>query len=426
MRRWRQMPIAGALAAMPASLSAQDGLMDPANSGDTAWTMAATCAVLLLVAGVAAHQSGRVGARNGVSVLVQAAMVSAIVTLSWSLVGYTLAFGDVAGGWVGGGNAWMLIHLGNLRHGTAVPESAFALFHIAVATLSPVLMIGAWAERARFGWIVVFSALWTLIVQAPIMHGIWGGGWLSQHFAVQDWSGGLVIFTSAGVSALTVAVLLGRRLGWPNDLAGPRSPALALGGSAAAWAGALGLFGGRAFAANDDASAAMVSANLGIAAALITWAGMERLATGRITATSLSLGILAGIAAIAPAAGYVSPGAAVLFGVLGAAVGYQARRLMRSHVRIDDALDVFAVPGVCGAFGTLLLGLFLSADLGGVGYVASNSWAEQMIAQAGTLAIVICWSGLGTAIVALMVSLFIPMRVSEDAERAGLDVSSDL
>ena len=420
------MPIAGVLAAVPASLSAQDGRVDLANSGDTAWTMAATCAVLLLVTGIAVHQSGRVGARNGVSILVQAAVVSAGVTLLWSLVGYTLAFGDVTGGWVGGGNAWMLIDLGNLRHGTAMPESAFALFHIAVATLSPVLMIGAWAERARFGWIVVFSALWTLIVQAPITHGVWGGGWLSQHFAVQDWAGGLVIFTSAGVSALTVVILLGRRLGWPDGLSGPSSPALALCGSAAAWAGALGLSGGRAFAANDDAAAAMISAHLGIAAALITWAGMERVATGRIKATGLSLGILAGIAAIAPAAGYVSPGAAVLFGVLGAAVGYQTRQLMRSRIRIDDALDVFAVPGVCGAFGTLLLGLFLSADLGGVGYVAGNTLIEQAIAQASALAIVVCWSGLGTAIVALMVSLFIPMRVSEDAERAGLDVSSDL
>ncbi|MGH6743390.1 ammonium transporter [Novosphingobium sp.] len=418
------LPFLALPAAMPVAAMAQDGRTDFADSGDTAWMIAAACLVLFAGLGLALHNSGSVRARNGLSVLIQTAAVSAVVTLLWGLVGYTLAFGDITGGWIGGGNAWMLIELGNLRGGTRTAESAFALFQIAVAALGPALMIGAWAERARFGWVVTFSALWTLVVQAPIAHWIWGGGWLSRNLGVLDWAGGLVTFTSAGVSALVVALLMGRRLGFPGQSGRPQNPALALSGSAIVWIGALGLCGGWAVAANDDAAAAMIAAHLAIAAAALTWAGLERLSIGRVTAIGLGKGVIAGMAVSAPAAGYISPGAAMLFGVLGALTGFPTRRLIREALNVDDTLDVFAVSGACGILGSLLLGLFLSPSLGGIGYFGDMSMKTQLIAQLYALAIVIFWSGMATAIVALMASLLFPMRVSEDAELAGLDLAS--
>jgi len=425
MKKSRLTPFFGALAVMPAPAMAQDGRIDLANSGDTAWIMACAALVLLLfLPGIALYNSGRADARNGLSILIQSAATVAIVTLLWPVVGYTLAFGDVTSGWLGSGNAWMLGQLGNLRKGTSSPESAFALFQIALAGLAPALLIGAWAERARFGWVVAFCALWTLVVQAPIVHWIWGGGWLARRFGVLDWSGGLVIFASAGVSALVVVAILGPRIGFPGDLSQPRNPALSLTGAALAWIGALGLCGGSALAANDDAAAAMIAAHIAIAASALTWGAAERWGTGRVTAEGMAKGILAGMATIAPAAGYVSPGAAMLFGVIGALAGYHARPLVRRSLRLDDAFDVFAIPGLCGMLGSLLLAPFLSPDFGGIGYSGHNTMISQVISQFVGLGAVLLWAALATAIVALMASLAFPMRVSEDAERAGLDQSS--
>lgn len=419
------LSIPSLLAVLPERAMAQEARIDLSNSGDTAWIMAAAGLVLLLaLPGIALYNFGSVGRRNGLSVVIQSFALAAVVTVLWGIVGYTLAFGDITGGWIGGGNAWMLIELGNVRGGTDTPESAFALFQIVVAALAPALMVGAWAERARFGWVMTFGALWTLIVQAPITHWIWGGGWLSRNLGVLDWAGGLVIFTSAGVSALVVAAILGRRSLFSGMPPIPHNPALSLVGAAMAWVGALGLSGGWAVAANDDAAAAMISAHLAIAAAIVTWAGIERLASGRIKALGLGKAAMAGIATIAPAAGYISPGASILFGMLGAGAGYLASRVVRARFQVDDALDVFAVPGLCGALGSLLLGAFLSNTLGGVGYYGDMSMISQIIAQASALAVVVFWSAMATAIVALMASLVFPMRVSEDAERAGLDASS--
>ncbi|WP_454797268.1 ammonium transporter [Novosphingobium lindaniclasticum] len=425
MTRRGLLPIFAALTALPGSAMAQAGRIDVADSGDTAWMLAASALVLLMaIPGLALLHSGSVRARNALSVLIQSGAIVAVVTLLWAVVGYTLAFGDLSGGWIGGGNAWMLIDLGNVRSGTQLPESVFVLFQIAVAALPPVLMAGAWAERARFGWVVAFCALWTLVVQAPIAHWIWGGGWLSRTVGTLDWAGGLAMFTSAGVSALVVAVMMGRRIGFPRETGRAHNSVMALAGTAFLWAGAFGLCGGWALSANDDAAAAVIAAHLAIAAAVLTWLGIERLATGRVSAAASGKGVLAGIAVIAPAAGYISPGAAILFGIVGAAVGYQAQRFVRRALQIDDAMDVFAVAGLSGMAGALLLAPFLSEDLGGVGYYPGNTMISQLIAQVSGLGIVVVWSVAATAIVALMASLAFPMRVSEDAERAGLDRSN--
>jgi Amt family ammonium transporter len=411
----------GAMATMPGRLMAQDGRLDVADSGDTAWMLAAAALVSLALPGLALFHAGCARSNSRLSILAQSAAVFAVATLLWTMVGYTLAFGDISGGWIGAGNAWMLMELGNVRGGTTTPESAFALFQIGVAALPLVLMVGAWAERARFGWVVTFCALWTLVVQAPIAHWAWGGGWMSRQLGLLDWAGGLPLFTSAGVSALVVVSMMGPRLALPCPERRPSSPAAMLSGGGLAWLGALGLCGGWAVAANDDAAAAMISAHVAIAAAAVTWAGIERLTAGRVTLGGLACGILAGIATIAPAAGYVSPGAAILFGILGALTGYQARRLMLRYRRIDDVSNVFAVPGICGAVGSLMLSVFLARDFGGVGYYDGMSLRSQAFAQGIGIAVVVAWSAMVTTIIASMASLVFPMRVSEDAERAGLD-----
>ncbi|WP_395395059.1 ammonium transporter [Novosphingobium sp. BL-8A] len=409
--------IAGALPAL-----AQDARSVSADSGDTAWLLAAAALVLLAaLPGIALLHSNRLRAENRMSVQFQALGIVAVVSLIWTVVGYTLAFGDVTGGWIGGGNAWMLIRLGSLRAGTAVPESAFVLFQMAVAALAPVLMTGAWAERARFGWVLLFCGLWSLMVGAPVAHWVWGGGWLASSVGTLDWAGGLVVFVAAGVSALVSALMMGRRIDHPRRDSESRLP---LTGGALVWIGGLGLCGGWALSASDAAAAAAINAHIAIAAALLTWLAADRL-SGKRPATILGPGsaILAGLAAIAPAAGYVSPGSALILGLLGSLIGRQGLALL-ARARIDDAMGVFAVAGLPGAVGLLLLGVFQSPAFGGTGYTAGYTMISQVFAQAIGLGVVVLWSAVASAIAALMASVLFPMRMSETAERAGLDSSS--
>jgi Amt family ammonium transporter len=423
MTMQRLLPIAAIVALLPNAALAQDGRLDVADGGDTAWLLASWALALLTLPGLALFYAGRVRRNNALSVLVQCGTIFAAVSVLWIMVGYTLAFGEVGNGWLGKGNAWMLINLGNVRAGTAVPESAFALFQMAFAALAPALMAGAWAERARLGWTLVFAALWSLVVYAPIAHWIWGGGWLAQGVGTLDWAGGIVLHTSAGVSALTAAIMLGRRKGVGLGKVKPHSPALTVAGGALLWIGWLALSGGSALAASDDAAAAIIAMHVSAATAALTWLLVERVATGKPSAKGFAIGALAGIATVSPAAGYISPGAAILFGIVGALTCYFAMRFTARTLKIDDALGVFAVHGAGGILGSLLLAVFLSETLGGVGYREGMNPVAQFVAQGVGIAVVVVWSLVATVILALMASLAFPMRVSEDAEREGLDAT---
>ncbi|MEE4450380.1 ammonium transporter [Novosphingobium resinovorum] len=414
----------GPALATPTAALAQDGRLDVADGGDTAWLLAAAVLGLLVLPGMALFFAGRVRRRNAGSVLLQGGAIFAAVSVLWVIVGYTLAFGEASGSWLGKGNAWMLIALGNVRDGTGVPESAYALFQMVFAALATALMIGAWAERARFGWVVAFAALWSLVVYAPVAHWVWGGGWLAQGVGTLDWAGGIVVHLTAGVSALVIAVMLGRRKGVAQGLAVPHSPVLAIGGALLAWLGWLGLSGGAALAANDDAAAAVIATHVAAAAAALAWLLVERLTTGKPSAVGFATGAMAGIATAAPAAGFVSPGGAVLLGLLGGTGCHFALHLVRRKLAIDDALGVFAVHGFGGALGALLLALLLSERLGGVGYGEGMNPVAQLAAQGIGVLVVTVWSVVATVILALMASLAFPMRVSEDAEREGLDAAS--
>lgn len=412
-----------AIAAMAAPAWAAPAMVDPAtldvsNSGDTAFMLICAALVMLFaLPGLLLIQAGRGTARAAQGVFLQGGAIAALVSLLWVVVGYTLAFGDPSGGVIGGGNAWMLIALGNVRFGTAVPESAFVLFQIAGAMFAAMLVAGAWAGRGRFGWALAFGGLWSLIVYAPVAHWIWGGGWL-YGFGVLDYAGGIALHFCAGLSALVAAVVLGRRTGWPGAAAATHSPVMVLAGGMLLFVGNFALTGGWTLAATDDASSAIINAHVAACTSALVWLLIEKLRTRTVTAMGLVSGLLTGMAAIAPASGLVSPGAAVLIGLIAAPAGYFALRFVSETLGVDDSNHAFALHGIGGLVGALLVAVFISDGFGGVGYAEGGSMVSQLLAQLIGLAGVAMWSILGTLIISYGVATAIPMRISP-AEEAG-------
>jgi len=427
MRKFIATATTVAALALPALSHAQAGpsTLDAADTGDTAWILVSSAFVLMMaMPGLTLFYGGLVRAKGFLAVLVQVGAIAAVASLLWIMVGYTLAFGTVTNGWLGGGNAWMLLDLGNVRPGTTIPESAYVLFQMGFALITPALMVGAWVDRARFGWVVAFCAIWSLIVYAPVAHWIWGGGWLATRLGTLDFAGGIVVHTTAGISALVVALLLGKRMGFPKTLMLPHSPALTMAGAALLWVGWFGFNGGSALAANDDAASAIINTHAAACAAALVWLLIERIAVGKSTSVGFATGAIAGLATVTPAAGFIAPGAAILFGVAASTLCYPMIQLVKQRLQIDDSLDVFAVHGVGGMLGSVMLAVFISPALGGTGYAAGMGMARQLFAQVAGVGVVAAWSGVATVIAALMVSMVIPMRVSEDEEREGLDISN--
>jgi ammonium transporter, Amt family len=426
MRKIIAVALAACVLAMPALGQAQPvEALDAADSGDTAWLLASSALILLMaLPGLSLFYGGRVRTAGVLAVANQIGAIAAVTSLMWIAVGYTLAFGPVSNGWIGGGSAWMLLQLGNVRDGTLVPESAYALFQMMFAVITPAFMVGAWVDRARFGWVVGFAALWSLIVYAPVAHWVWGSGWLASRLGTMDYAGGIVVHTTAGVSALVAALLLGRRGGFPETPMPAHSPALTMIGAAMLWVGWFGLSGGSALTATDDAATAIINTHAAACAAALAWLAIEKLATGKPTSMGFVTGAIAGLATVTPAAGFIAPGAAILFGLAAAAVCYPTILLVKRRLEIDDSLDVFAVHAMGGIVGSLLLAIFLEPSLGGVGYNEGMGLARQLFAQAAGVGAVAAWSALGTVICALTVAMVIPMRVTEDEENEGLDLAS--
>ncbi len=410
------------VAVTPMVAQAQNISAAPGESGDTAWLLAATVFLLLAgLPGVALFQAGRARTGAFVATMVQTATIAAAVSLAWVLVGYTLAFGTVTAGWLGSGNAWMLIQLSDLRDGLTVPESAFAFFQIACAIVCTALIPGAWSGRARFGWVILFATLWSLIVLAPVVHWLWGGGWLAAATGTIDFAGGMVLEVSAGTAALVTAILMGRGLDFdaPRNL---RLSPITLAGAFLLWLGWLALCGGSAFAANDDAAAALLATHAAGCAGMLTRLLIDRLRRQPPRAESAAMGLVAGLAAIAPAALTVSLGAAAAIGAIGAALAVGSAALIR-RIGIDDRLGVFSLFAVPGAAGSLLVAIFMAPALGGTGYDDTMNPVAQLVAQVIGVAVVMTWSAIGSTIIALAASLAFPMRVSESSEEAGLDAA---
>jgi ammonium transporter, Amt family len=393
------------------------------DSGDTAWVLMASALVLLMtIPGLALFYGGLVRARNVLSVVMHCFVMVCTISLLWAIIGYSLVFGD-GDAWLGGtGNAF-LANLADLRADTTIPESTFALFQMTFAVITPALVIGAFVERIRFGWVVSFSLLWTLLVYVPVARSVWGGGWLSG-LGTMDFAGGIVVHTTAGVAALVIALMLGARKGFNKTLLPPHSPTLTMVGAGLLWVGWYGFNGGSALAANDDASSAILNSHLAACAAALVWIMLERLKIGKPTSIGIVTGAVAGLATITPAAGYVGPMGAIFLGLLGSITCFYSVQLIKQTLKIDDSLDVFAVHGVGGMLGSILFPLFILPALGGGGFEEGHGLASQLVAQVIGVTVVASWTGLMTWLICFASSYVTPMRVDEETEHDGLDISS--
>ncbi|TCM20408.1 ammonium transporter [Novosphingobium sp. PhB165] len=425
MRKNIAWPLAFAGVSTPTLAHAASAVSNQPNGADTVWILISSALVLMMcMPGLGLFYGGLVRAKNFLAVLVQVGAVAAIASLLWIVCGYTIAFGTVTNGWFGAANALMLSGLPAMRAGLTLPENAYALFEMCFAAITPALMVGAWVDRARFSWVIGFCALWSLVVYAPVAHWIWGGGWLATQWGTLDYAGGIVVHTTAGVSALIVAIMLGKRQGFPKALMLPHSPALTMAGAGLLWVGWFGFNGGSALAGNGTAVNAIINTHIAASAAAISWLLIERITLGKPTSVGFATGAIAGLATVTPAAGFIAPGAALLFGVVGAGICFPMILLVKHKWEIDDSLDVFAVHGVGGMAGSLLLGVFLSSGLGGVGYAEGMSGARQLVAQLLGVSVVALWSAVATVAIGLSLARVLPMRVSEDEEVDGLDLSS--
>jgi ammonium transporter, Amt family len=417
--------VLGAFATAPAFAQNAAVAVPEANSGDSAWILTASALVLMMtLPGLALFYGGLVRAKNFLSVLVQCGAIAALASVIWIAVGYSLAFSVNGNSYIGSPENFMFNGLlDSVREDQSIGELAFALFQMTFAVITPALIVGAWVERARFGWVVAFSALWSLLVYIPVTRWVWGGGFLAEQ-GVIDFAGGIVVHTTAGISALVVALMLGKRIGFPKTLMLPHSPALTVAGAGLLWVGWFGFNGGSALAANDAAASAIINTHVAASVAALVWLLIERIKVGKSTAVGFATGAVAGLATITPAAGTVGPGGAIIIGLIAAVICFWFVGIIKGTLKIDDSLDVFAVHGVGGITGSLLLAIFASESLGGVGYAEGAGMASQLWVQLKGVAIVAVYSAVVTLIIGYMVSMVLPMRVSEDQERDGLDIAS--
>ena len=396
------------------------------NGGDTAWILTATALVMLMTPGLALFYGGLVRRKNVLSILMQCMFILALVSVTWVLVGYTLAFGKDFNGWgiIGG-----LDNLGLKGIGTdpgpyakTIPASAFALFQMMFAIITPALIIGAFAERKRFKAFVLFALLWSLLVYSPICHWVWGdGGWL-RNMGVLDYAGGTVVHISSGVAALVAALVLGPRVRRESDRFEPHDVRLTVIGAGILWFGWFGFNGGSALAADGHAVNAVMVTNTAAGMGALTWLTMSWLHKGSPSVIGAVSGAIAGEVGITPASGFVDPSSAIVIGFLAGMVCYGAI-LLRERLKIDDALDVWAVHGVGGTLGILLTGILAvgAVNAGYSGLIDGNP--HQVVVQLVAIAATWIYSAIATLIILKVVDLAVGLRVDTAEEEAGLDSS---
>jgi Amt family ammonium transporter len=303
---------------------------------------------------------------------------------------------------------------------TTIPEAVFLMFQMTFAIITPGLYVGAVVERMKFGSIVLFSALWLALVYAPVCHWVWGGGWAFD-IGVKDLAGGIVVHATAGTTALVLAIMLGKRRGFPQHPHPPHNPGMVFIGAAMLWVGWFGFNAGSQLSAGASAGMTLLVTHLSACAAALVWSLMERIRNGKSGLVGMVTGLVAGLATVTPASGDVGPIGAIAIGAISAVVCYFSVSLIREKMRIDDSLDVFAVHGVGGILGTLLVAVFGQASFGGLGLV--KPLGEQLTIQATALGVTILWSAVATVIIALIVKVLIGLRVDAEQENEGLDRS---
>jgi len=388
------------------------------NPADNAWVLISAALVLIMIPGVGLFYGGMVRKKNAISTIIFSFAIMGIISLQWILIGYTLAFGTDVGGVIGGLDHLALRGVGmEAMEGLTIPSLTFMIFQAMFAIITVSLITGSYVERIKFSSFLVFSLAWATLVYDPIAHWVWGGGFLSQMGAL-DFAGGIVVHISAGVSALAIAMVIGVRRGFGRDPMEPHNIPTTVLGAALLWFGWFGFNAGSALAANGIAANAFVATNTSAAAAATTW----MLLSWRDRAPSalgIVTGAVAGLAAITPAAGFVTPLAAIPIGIGAAFVGYYAILLIRGSKKVDDSLDVLACHGIGSTWGVVATGIF--ASIGATGLLSGNP--SQLGVQAAAAAIVWIYSFVATFGIAKVVDAAMGLRVGHHEESVGLDIS---
>ena len=393
------------------------------NNGDTAWILTSTALVLFMtLPGLALFYAGLVNSKNVVSVLMQHFAVACVVSIIWVTLGYSLAFSS--------GNAW----IGDLSNifmksidlesisGT-IPESLFATFQMTFAIITPALIIGAFVERIKFSAMLIFISLWMLIVYVPVTHWVWGGGILSS-WGTMDFAGGIVVHATAGTAALITALTLGKRRGFPKSITPPHSPILTMIGAAMLWVGWFGFNAGSALGANGGAGMAMLVTHISASMAALVWMFIEWKRFGKPSLIGVVTGMVAGLATVTPASGYIGIPGGLVLGFSGGLLCYLAVDYIRGKLLIDDSLDVFAVHGVGGILGTLLVAFLATSTFSGLGLPEGQTAMSQFVVQFKAVVLTVIWTSIFTYLILKVTSLIVPLRVDEQEEIEGLDLRS--
>lgn len=392
------------------------------DSGDTAWILTATALVLFMtLPGLALFYAGLVQPKNIVSVLMHHFAIACLMSVLWVVAGYSLAFsGD--GAYIGDlGNLFMSAITIDSLSGT-IPESLFGAFQMTFAVITPALIIGAYVERIRFSAVLIFSGLWLLVVYAPVTHWVWGGGFMAV-MGVMDFAGGIVVHATAGTAALVAAVVIGRRRNFPSSVQPPHSPVLTMIGACMLWVGWFGFNGGSALAAGQNAAMALLVTHISAAVASLVWMVIEWKKFGRPSVVGIATGMVAGLATVTPASGFIGVPGGIILGLAGGYICYLAVDFIRGKLGIDDSLDVFAVHGVGGILGSLLVTVLATDTFSGMGLADGVSVGSQFIVQAKSVVITVIWTAVASYIILKIAAMFGGLRVDEEAELEGLDLS---
>ena len=396
---------------------------DGLDSGDTAWILTSTALVLLMtLPGLSLFYAGLVRSKNAISVLMQCFAIACIVSVAWVVYGYSLAFTE-GNAFFGGTSAFFLAGIGRdtLAPDTTMPHSLFVIFQMTFAIITPALVVGAFAERMKFGAMCLFSLLWFTAVYIPACHMIWGGGYLVD---VKDFAGGLVVHLTCGVGALVIALVLGPRKGFPSTAMPPHNRTMVVTGAALLWVGWFGFNAGSSWAADGLAGMAMLVTHISAATGALTWMAIEWIKGGKPTIVGIATGMVAGLATITPAAGSVGPEGALLIGLMAGSICFYATQAVKGVFGIDDSLDVFPVHGVGGIIGIIMVS-FVGVQGGFLGSSAGETWIpmEQFIIQLKGIVVIGLWTAVASWIILKILGSLMPLRVTEEEEYEGLDVT---
>ncbi len=398
-----------------------------ADSGDTAWMLTSSALVMLMMPGLALFYAGMIRRKNVLGTMMHSLAALGIIGVEWVVIGYAMAFGQSHHGLIGWDSQLLFLRgvTPDLIHkGTKTPELAFIMFQGMFAIITPALISGAFAERVKFSAFAVFTLLWGVLIYNPLAHWVWApGGWLgtSGGIGAIDFAGGTVVHISAGVSALVMAIMIGKRVGYPQHVLQPNSIVLTLLGAGLLWFGWFGFNGGSAVAANGSAAVAFSNTQIAAAAGAMAWLLAEWMKHGRPTSLGFASGLVAGLVAITPASGFVPPYAALAIGAAAGLVCYAAV-LLKSHLGYDDSLDAFGVHGVGGFLGAVLTGVFAVAAFGGTRGLVDGA-PRQVLTQLLAASSAAAFAGIGTVLLVMFVEKFIGFRISRTEEIEGMDMS---